>query len=583
MTGPTLPSIVGATDGGLMMEHMREFDRWTKHAGTPEERESLLYCEGVLRKYGYETSLIDHDAYISLPGPGRLEVAGEVLECIVHSFSQPTQEDGATARIAYLGTGTDEDFAGRDLEGAIVLIEGIANPAAGLRASAAGAVGQIHISPHEFGHEMCVSPVWGSPTHETVGRLPTTVIMTVGSSIGASLKERLAGKSELEATFFAKVDTGWRKTPILVAELPRLEGGADEPYVLFAGHHDTWYFGVMDNGGANATMLEVARLCAQHRDQWKRGLRIIFWSGHSQGRYSSSAWYADEFWEDIEQRCVVHVNIDSTGGKGNTVVSDMTAAAELAALAGQAIEENSDQKFTKRRMPRAGDQSFWGIGVPAVFCQSSEQPGGMEENASAAVFGADKRAGHGTGWWWHTPFDTLDKIDETILVRDTRIYVHCIWRLLTDAILPLDYAAHAVYLKAELDVLKGLLGGRFDLSGLFERVAHLEARATHLNDHIRKAGGAEAVDRINRCLIEVSRHIVPVDYTEGDRFDHDAALPQAAYPALQPLRDLARLKPDTAEAKFLGAGMKRACNRVSWALREANNSIARCLADVEAT
>ncbi|MDP7651158.1 MAG: M28 family peptidase [Rhodospirillales bacterium] len=583
MTDPTRYSLVGATDGGLMMEHMREFDRWTKHAGTPEERESLSYCDGVLRKYGYETKLIEHDAYISLPGPGRVEVAGEVLECIVHSFSQPTDEDGVTARVAYLVNGKDEDFAGRDLEGVIVLVEGIANPAAGLRASAAGAVGQIHISPHEFGHEMCVSPVWGSPTHETVGRLPTSVIMTVGLSIGASLKEQLAGNAELEATLFAEVDTGWRKTPILVAELPSPEGGAHEPYVLFTGHHDTWYFGVMDNGGANATMLEVARLCAQQRDEWKRGLRIIFWSGHSQGRYSSSTWYADEFWEDIEQRAVVHVNIDSTGGRGNTVVSDMTAAAELASVASQAIEENSDQKFTKRRMPRAGDQSFWGIGVPAVFCQSSEQPGGQEENASAAVFGADKRAGHGTGWWWHTPFDTLDKIDETILVRDTRIYVHCIWRLLTDAILPLDYAAHAVYLKAELDALHDLVGYRFDLTGLYDRVALLESRATELNVRAAGASGAKVVDRINRCLVEVSRHIVPVDYTKGDRFEHDAALPQAIYPALQPLRDLSRLEPDSAEAKFLDTGMKRACNRVSWALREANNALASCLADLEAT
>lgn len=581
MTDSTRRRLVAATDGGLMMEHMREFDRWTKHAGTPEERESLLYCEGVLQKYGYETELIDHDAYISMPGPGRVEVAGETLECIVHSFSRPSQPDGTTAKLAYLGKGKDEDFGGRELKGMIVLIEGIANPAAGLRASAAGAVGQVHISPHEFGHEMCVSPVWGSPTHESVGRLPTPIILTVGSLVGASLKEKMAENSDLEATLFAEVDTSWRKTPILVAELPSLDGGADEPYVLFTGHHDTWYYGVMDNGGANATMLEVARLCAKHRDKWNRGLRIIFWSGHSQGRYSSATWYADEYWEDIEQRAVVHVNIDSTGGKGNTVVADMTAAAELASVAREAIEENSDQQFTKRRMPRGGDQSFWGIGVPAVFCQSSEQPGGKEENASAAVFGTEKRAGHGTGWWWHTPFDTLDKIDEAILVRDTKIYVHGIWRLLTDEILPLDYAAHAVYLKAELDALQGLVGNRFDLKGLYDRANLLEAQATDLNVRAANAGDAKAVDRINRCLLEVSRHVVPVDYTEGDRFGHDAALPQSIYPALQPLRDLARMDPEAAEAKFLDAGMKRARNRVSWALREANHSLASCLADLE--
>ena len=217
-----------------------------------------------------------------------------------------------------------------------------------------------------------------------------------------------------------------------------------------------------------------------------------------------------------------------------------------------------------------------------MFCQSSEQPGGKEENASAAVFGTEKRAGHGTGWWWHTPFDTLDKIDETILVRDTKIYVHGIWRLLTDEILPLDYAAHAVYLREELDSLHGLVGNRFDLTPLYDRLSVLESQAADLNRRTAAATDAAAIDRINKCLVEVSRHIVPVDYTEGDRFEHDAALPQATYPALQPLRKLASLEPDSAAAKFLDTGMKRARNRVSWALREANNSLASCLADLEA-
>ena len=42
--------------------------------------------------------------------------------------------------------------------------------------------------------------------------------------------------------------------------------------MLYTGHHDTWYYGVMDNGGANATMMEVARICALHRARWQRGL-----------------------------------------------------------------------------------------------------------------------------------------------------------------------------------------------------------------------------------------------------------------------------------------------------------------------
>ena len=87
-------------------------------------------------------------------------------------------------------------------------------------------------------------------------------------------------------TLHAEVDTGWRKTPILVADLDAPGGGADEPFVLFSGHHDTWYYGVMDNGGANATMMEVRAPLRGRRATWRRGLRVLFWSGHSPGALS---------------------------------------------------------------------------------------------------------------------------------------------------------------------------------------------------------------------------------------------------------------------------------------------------------
>ena len=50
----------------------------------------------------------------------------------------------------------------------------------------------------------------------------------------------------------------------------------------------------------------------------RRGIRFAFWSGHSQGRYAGSAWYADHAWRELHQRCVVHLNVDSTGARGAT-------------------------------------------------------------------------------------------------------------------------------------------------------------------------------------------------------------------------------------------------------------------------
>ncbi|WP_262032182.1 M28 family peptidase [Microvirga sp. Mcv34] len=584
MTQPTLDTVIAAVDGPLMMQHMRLFDRYTKVAGTPTELESLRYCEERMRAYGFRTEIIQHDAYISVPVKGEAVLKGQSLRAITHSFSRSSPKGGLTAPVVDLGAGGAEDFMRQDVTGKIVLIDGIANPGASLRASEAGAAGQIHISPHEHLHEMCVSSVWGSPTHETVSRLPKTVIVQIPFDEGQKVREAIKANPGLKMTLHAEVDTGWRKTPILVADMMPGPDPETQPYVFYTGHHDTWYFGVMDNGGANATMMEVSRIAALHRTAWRRGLRVVFWSGHSQGRYSSSAWYSDAHWEDIDKRALVHVNVDSTGGLGNTIVGDTSCAAELRPLAAEAVGTHSGQSFNNRRQSRAGDQSFWGIGVPGIFQNMSEQPASpdAETNASASVFGGGNRVGHGTGWWWHNPADTLDKIDEAILVRDTKIYMHAVWRLLTDPVLPLDYAEHARYLSATLSELQAAAGRSFDLGLLMQRVKRLEDLASQLNAKAKSADGTEA-EVINVTLKAVSRALVPVDYTEKDRFTQDPALAQHAYPGLQPVRRFATLDPESDAAKFLHVGMMRAHNRVAVALADAIHAMETCLTRLNAT
>ena len=228
-------------------------------------------------------------------------------------------------------------------------------------------------------------------------------------------------------------------------------------------------------------------------------------------------------------------------------------------------------------MQRAGDQSFWGIGVPSIFGNMSEQPASGEANASAAVFGGGNRIGHGTGWWWHTPDDTLDKIEEAILVRDTKIYLQVVWRLLTDHVLPLDYAEHGHYLQRELAALQTQVGDRFDLTELVHRAEALTEKAERLAALRRDAADPQQVARLNRCLMELSRALVPNDYTTGERFEQDPALSSGPVPALQPVAELATLDPESNAYKFLTVGMTRARNKVGWALKHASDILDRYL------
>ena len=186
------------------------------------------------------------------------------------------------------------------------------------------------------------------------------------------------------------------------------------------------------------------------------------------------------------------------------------------------------------------------------------------------MFGGGNRLGHGTGWWWHTPFDTLDKMDEQILVRDTRIYLQVVWRLLTDPVLPLDYAEHAAYLADELRSLQSAAGERFDLSALASRADALRTKAEQLNRAI--AAGLDPRPRRDRERRRSRRSRM--------RWCRSTTRPAIASArirrsASRPIRRCSRcaacrrIRRDRTQALFLEVGMRRARNRVAFALREA--------------
>jgi hypothetical protein len=556
-----LEEIGRAVDGERLARHLGEFARRVKLSGTKEELESFRYLESCMAGFGYATRLLAHDAYISLPGRSRVSVDGAEIPSITHSMSQATPSGGITGELVDVGEGDAATIASLDLRGKILLVDGIASEEVAAPASSAGALGQLHVSPNQYLYEMCVSPVWGSPSQHTRDALPKTVLCTIANEAGEALRAKLRRGETVRATLEAAVDTGWRKTPLLVAEL-QPEGDPEASFVLFSGHHDSWHYGVMDNGSANATMLEAARVLAAHRKDWRRGLRVCFWSGHSHGRYSGSAWYADEYWDELDRRCVAHVNIDSTGGKGADILTNSGVIDELKGLAAEAVRAVTGQVHAGRRHGRVADHSFWGVGLPSMFGSLSHHPRTGPIKTPGAL-----------GWWWHTPHDLIDNIDPANHFRDTTIVLRVLTRLLTDRVLPLDYVAYADALSGELERIAAAIGARLDLTDLASAAETLRRNAAAIAS--RAAGASDADSRrIDAALMQASRALVPLNYTYGDRFRHDPALTHPAWPALEGLRELARLEAGSADLNFYIVHARQTRNRAAHALREANRALA---------
>jgi hypothetical protein len=562
---PLESKLAGAVSSSHLMTHVRTIGALERESGSPGEAQAFDYIERTLKSYGVEVARREIEAYISLPQEARLALPdGSVIEGLTHSFS--TSVEALDAEVIDVGDGRPEDL--QQAAGKIALVRGLASPGRAWALQQAGVLGHIHVLMDHL-HNMIVTTIWGTPAPETAWRIPQTPCLSILGADGDTLRARLA-RGPLRLRMTTRVRTAWMPIPHLVGELA---GRQEDRFLLLSGHVDAWHHGAMDNGTANATMLEVARLLATRRDALRRGIRFAFWSGHSHGRYAGSAWYADHAWRELHQRCVVHLNVDSTGARGATDYSVLHTTEDAASFAESVVADVTGQRARGRRFSRAGDQSFWGAGVPSAFMSLSGLPK-QDTELSRAM---ERLVGSaGFPWWWHTKDDTVDKIDADVLVLDTRVYLASALRWLNAPVLPLDHGRAAQSVVAELEALQAAADARFDLTPALEAARGLVERLGRLAAVLARAPESRA-DALNRGLMRLSRLLVPLAYTTGDRFTHDLALPIPPLAGLQRARELAALDPDSDAFKFARAALVRERNRALHALDSATSVVEELL------
>jgi hypothetical protein len=206
-----------------------------------------------------------------------------------------------------------------------------------------------------------------------------------------------------------------------------------------------------------------------------------------------------------------------------------------------------------KRKARSADDSFPGIGIPSVFGSlSTQEPGALKLRNEL-------------GWWWHTEHDLIDKIEPAHLERDTRIVLRVVWDLLGRERLPLDFSPQIAGLLEELSGLSERLKDRFDLVATCEATRQLDQRLKRLS----QTPPGDDDEAFNRASLKLSRLLVPLDYTTGNRFAHDPATPLVAWPVIEPIRRLAKTNPGDANEPFARVDAVRASNRLVHELRKA--------------
>lgn len=517
-----------------LMQTVKKISGWQRYSGSAEELEAFKYLKNTFDNMGYETKLIMHDAYISIPIRSRLSADGVQIYSQTHSMSPSTSSGGIEAYGVYVGDFKD-DIEGGTLNGKIVVLNGKAGFEQVNKAYAAGAVGVVFVSDGVI-RESIVSNAWGSPTQNTKIFIPKIPVVSVTNESGEKIKNILE-KNNAIINMVTTVDTKWTKIPSLTAQINAPV--ETDKYVMFTGHLDSWYYGAIDNGTVNAAQVEIARIVAENKNKILRNFKVIFFSGHSHGRYAGSAWYSDEYWEDIHNNCIINVNADSIGGKNAVDITRSIIMAEAKDIAVEIIKEITNVDFVGTRCKKVADQSFWNAGVTSAFASFSKQPLFMQQDGSLKV----EKGNAELGWWWHTPEDTLENIDADNFMRDTLIFATYILQFLTLDIIPLNFIKTAEEIKLSIIKWKEKSERKFDLSSSVEKAQKLLSLCKRLYE-------MKVIDKhaFNQTIFKLGRFLVPLNYTTGNIYENDPACDLPAVPSLALIDKLIELDEFSDEA-----------------------------------
>lgn len=543
-----------------MLETVGYFNNLFRYSGTRGGELAAEYIEEKLEAYGVPYEHCEYDGFFSLPVSAKLETGDGTYSLIADVYS--TETDHLCGELFYDKWSEEKNVTEIENERRFgtfkdkLVLTWEARGAFAAEAMRAGAKGIIHIckTKGDYIHHSNIGVIWGTPGLDEDVYMHFLPSAGIKRADGEKLIEELK-KGPLPAALTIEMDTDIRTSSMTIAEIP----GETESFVLVSGHYDSWYEGITDNAVSDAILLEYARILKEHQGELKRGIKIAWWSGHSDGRFSGSAWYCDSHWKELNEHCVAHINLDLTGCKNSEQIVTRTAGTEGLSYTGRLIE-----KYTGKApsdyipMIRGADQSFWGVSVPITIMLKYEPT--KEKRLSDCPSG---------GPWWHTNQDTIDKLDEAIMMRDAMINMEMIDDIQGADVLPVRVSEFMEDMTARLNRILESLGGEFDTEEIGMSWKMLCEKFEWLDEQMEKK---RCSDKDIKATVGKLLHLI---YCRKDSYHHDYGDGFGIFGSIQKFAGVTR---DTASKKYYTMAMTdfmRNRNRLCDGLREIGEYVDR--------
>ena len=547
--------------------------------GTKAAEDCAVYAVEKMKKKGIDAKLLETRGYLNVPLPASLNMVypyDQKIPCAACAQIGSTPPEGVTAELVYVGSGGEENYVGKDVRGKIVLSELSYAPARPEKTRIAMVNGAVGLLIMNWGTDEnpilsygTAKTVWGNPTPETIHFMDNTPpVVMIPRPDGIRLKKMLEQGETVKLNLKTKADRDWMKLFIPYAEVKAEKGNGD--FVLIAGHMDSWGEGASDNAAGNAIKMEIARVLQQNRHLLKRALRIAMWQGHENGIMEGSTWFVEKNWDDIDEHCAAYFTFDGAGMQGATDWHAESASELLSwhtALEDQVLP--GVPKTPRIRVQRTGDQSFFGVGIPALNSWMIHKAEDIKKWNNAIL-----------GEWYHSEEDTMKYIDRNVMAQCMRMFTAYAFEMTSIRVLPMNFVPVADEIIGRVYDLQERIKGREDAKELLE----MDEVVKYALLFKKKAQGIEAFRQIiesdpvndettiNKTLKKLSRTIVPALCTVTGRYEQDnyglSAL-HYSFPGTESIHKLVSFPSGSHDCYLWSTRARRERNRITDALRHA--------------